>query len=132
MARAQLRVLILGATSGIAAATARLYAAEGASLLLVARNAEATAGLAKEMMALGAASCETACLDLAATAGADALAALVDRLGGVDHIHIAYAIMPEQALAASDLSVAADVIGTNYTSAAIWALTSANLLERLE
>jgi decaprenylphospho-beta-D-erythro-pentofuranosid-2-ulose 2-reductase len=130
MARAPLRVLILGATSGIAAATARLYAAEGASLLLVARNEPRVVEIAAEMAALGAMSCETACLDLTATAGTDTLAALGDRLGGVDHIHIAYAIMPEQALAASDLSVAADVICTNYTSTAIWALASANLLER--
>ena len=35
-----LRVLMLGANSGIAEATARLYAAEGAALLLAGRDAE--------------------------------------------------------------------------------------------
>lgn len=123
------RVLILGATSGIAAATARLYAAEGASLLLVARDPQRLEALRIEMLTLGASSCLTALLDLAATASADALQALVTQLGGVDHIHIAYAIMPEQRLAAADLGVAARVIDTNYTSTAIWALAAANLLE---
>jgi decaprenylphospho-beta-D-erythro-pentofuranosid-2-ulose 2-reductase len=130
MAGAPLRVLILGATSGIATATARLYAGEGARLLLVARDAQRLGELAAEMSALGASACQTACLDLAATASAETLADLVARLDGVDHIHIAYAIMPAQALAASDLSMAADMIGTNYTSTALWALASANLLER--
>lgn len=124
------RVLILGATSGIAAATARLYAAEGAELLLVARDGRRLGELAAEMLALGAASCLTATLDLATSPSSGALDALVAQLGGVDHIHIAYAIMPEQKLAAAEFDVAARMIDTNYTSTAIWSLAAANLLER--
>src|SRR5688572_14788276 len=91
-----LRVLILGANSGIAEATARLYAVEGASLLLVGRNAEPLQANAAELLKLGAAKCQIAVLDLAGADQAVELPRLAGLLDGVDHIHIAYAIMPEQ------------------------------------
>ncbi len=124
-----MRVLIIGATSGIAAATARLYAAEGASLLLVARDERRLAVLAVEMRALGAAACETATLDLAAADAVKELQGFTVRLGGIDHIHMAYAIMPPQVVAAAEPEFARSVMETNYVSTALWALASANLLE---
>lgn len=124
-----LRVLILGASSGIAEATAQLYAAEGAALLLVGRDSNRLAALAGRLLTLGASRCETAELDLVAADPASALPALAARLGGVDHLHIAYAIMPEQSLAAADLAVAARMMATNYTSTALWSLAAADLLE---
>jgi decaprenylphospho-beta-D-erythro-pentofuranosid-2-ulose 2-reductase len=123
------RVLILGANSGIAEATARLYAAEGATLLLVGRHAGRLDSLADELRKLGASRCETAVLDLVAADPATQLPALASRLGGVDHLHIAYAIMPDQSAAAADLSVAAGMMATNYSSTALWSLAAANLLE---
>jgi short-subunit dehydrogenase len=128
-AAAPLRVLILGANSGIAEATARLYAAEGAALLLVGRNAGRLQALADALLQLGAGRCEIAVLDLVTADPAAELPALAGRLGGVDHLHIAYAIMPEQALAAADLAVAKEMMTTNYTSTALWSLAAANLLE---
>lgn len=128
MAGGVLRVLILGATSGIAQATARIYATEGASLLLVGRDAGRLAKIAGEMTSLGAkAGWEV--LDLAQANPEQELRRLIGMLGGIDHVHIAYAIMPEQAVSAANLSTAAQVMGTNYTSTALWALAAANLLE---
>jgi len=124
-----LRVLILGANSGIAEATARLYAAEGAALLLAGRHAGRLAALADELRKLGASRCETAVLDLVAADPGSELPLLAARLGGVDHLHIAYAIMPEQSAAAADLAVATQMMTTNYTSTALWSLAAANLLE---
>jgi short-subunit dehydrogenase len=124
-----LRVLILGANSGIAEATARIYAAEGASLLLVGRSAERLQAVAQSLLAIGATRCETAVVDLAASDQAAELPRLVASLGGADHIHIAYAIMPTQTEAANDLAVAAAMMTTNYTSTALWSLAAANLLE---
>lgn len=128
-ATAPLRVLILGANSGIAEATARLYAAEGAALLLVGRNAERLQPLADALLQLGTSRCEIAVLDLVTADPVVELPALAARLGGIDHLHIAYAIMPEQPLAAVDLAVAAQMMTTNYTSTALWSLAAANLLE---
>jgi short-subunit dehydrogenase len=124
-----LRVLIFGANSGIAEATARLYATEGAALLLVGRHPGRLATLAETLTQLGASRCETALLDLVAADPAAELPLLATRLGGVDHLHIAYAIMPEQSVAAADLAVAAKMMTTNYTSTALWSLAAANLLE---
>ena len=129
MAGKPLRVIVLGATSGIAQATARLYAAEGADLLLVARDAAALGRLQTEMLALGARSCELDTIDLTTASPATELPRLSEQLGGADHIHIAYAIMPPQPAAAADLAIARAMMETNYTSTALWALAAANLLE---
>lgn len=129
MAGVSLRVLMLGAYSGIAAATARLYAAEGASLLLIGRDETRLRELAQELRSIGAVRCDWQVLDLAQTDPAIELPRLAGLLGGVDHVHIAYAVMPTQVLAASDLSVAREVMETNYTSTALWALAAASTLE---
>jgi len=129
MAGEPLRVIMIGANSGIAEATARLYAAEGADLLLAGRDAGRLASLAKSLLAAGARRCETVVLDLAAVDQSAEIPRFAAMLGGVDHIHIAYAIMPEQSVAAADLAVATQMMNTNYTSTALWALAAANLLE---
>lgn len=129
MAETALRVVIIGATSGIAAATARLYAAEGASLVLAGRDRQRLAGLEAEMLSLGARSCRSVALDLATADAEEELKRMAEAAGGVDHIHIAYAIMPPQPVAAADLTVARAMMDTNYVSTALWALAAANLLE---
>src|SRR2546430_12463985 len=59
MLRRMERVLVLGATSAIAQQVARLYAARGASLFLVARNPERLSAVAGDLRVRGA-SVETA------------------------------------------------------------------------
>ncbi|WP_255462382.1 SDR family NAD(P)-dependent oxidoreductase [Granulicella sp. WH15] len=58
------KILVLGATSGIAEATCRIWATEGASLFLVARNAEKLAAVAADMKTRGAAFVDSAVVDL--------------------------------------------------------------------
>lgn len=125
----QLKVAIIGATSGIAEATARLYAAEGASLLLAARNAERLEAIATDLRVRGGTLVETHALDLSAADAAARLADYAARLGGLDHIVIAYGIMTDQAEAERDADKAAQMITVNYTSTAAWSLAAANLLE---
>ena len=62
------KVIILGALSAVAEQTARLYAAEGAELLLVARDPERLGAVAADLKVRGAARAEVAALDLAAEA----------------------------------------------------------------
>jgi decaprenylphospho-beta-D-erythro-pentofuranosid-2-ulose 2-reductase len=125
------KVIILGAASAIAEATARLYAAEGADLLLVGRHGERLDAIAADLRLRGAARVETAVLDLAAVDDPGAgFAGLVAALGGVDHVLLAYGILGDQKTAERDTTVAAAGLAVNFASAAGWALTAAEALER--
>lgn len=123
-----MRVIILGATSAIAEATARLYAAEGAELLLVARQPERLAAIAADLRLRGAARVETATRDLAGID--DAFAGFVATLGGVDHILLAYGVLGDQKAVEHDPQAAQTSLMVNFTSAAAWALAAAGVLER--
>jgi NADP-dependent 3-hydroxy acid dehydrogenase YdfG len=61
---AKAKVLITGASSGIGAATAEAFAAQGAQLILLARRQEKLAEVAEKCRALGATKVRTAKLDV--------------------------------------------------------------------
>src|SRR5450631_874478 len=92
------RVLILGATSAIAQAVARLYAQEGARLALVARNGQYLDVVASDLRVRGASALWTQVADLL---DVERHAALVDQaqqaLGGLDVALVAYGLLPVQA-----------------------------------
>jgi len=72
-------VIVTGAARGIGAATARAFAKEGATLYLVDREAEALAGIAKELK------CESEVVDVTNEAAVRAsVKHAVERHGGVD------------------------------------------------
>lgn len=124
------RVIILGGTSGIAEATARLYAAEGAALLLAGRDGDRLATVAQDLRARGAAVADIVVLDLATEQDpASRLREMATTLGGVDHILLAYGVLGDQAQAERDIAAAARLLEVNFTSAAGWVLAAANLIE---
>ena len=112
-----LKILVLGATSGIAEATCRLWAGQGASLFLVARNAEKLAVVAADLRTRGAAYVDTAVADLDDTEKhAELLAHAINSLAGMDVAYLTHGILGDQAAAEHDFGHAAQILHTNFIS----------------
>ncbi len=126
------RVIVLGALSAIGIATARLYAGEGASILLAARNAERLAQVAADLKARGAARVETAVLDLDGDSrdAAQHLAAWSEALGGVDDVLLFYGYLGDPDKARADAGELSRILSVNFTSAALWAEATAEILRK--
>ena len=110
------KVLIFGATSGIAEATARIWAKQGASLFLVARNDARLAAVAADLRTRGAAYVDTAILDLDNIEQHPALCArAVESLNGLDVAYLAVGILGDQSSAEQDTNHALQIVHTNFT-----------------
>lgn len=126
---AGLRVLVLGGASAIAEATARLYAAEGARLVLAGRDAARLEAVAQDLALRGAGAVVVEAGDLAQDAGPARLAQMCRHFDGFDHVLIAYGVLGDQAGASGDPQEAARLLQVNLTSAAQWADAAAAMLE---
>ncbi|HEY1724626.1 MAG TPA: SDR family oxidoreductase [Steroidobacteraceae bacterium] len=91
------RLLIIGATSAIAEATARLFAARGDAILLVGRDAERLNAIAEDLKLRGAGLAVPYPLDLRELQlHSPMLEAAVARLGGIDMVLIAHGTLSDQ------------------------------------
>lgn len=123
-------LLIIGATSAIAEATARRFAAAGTRFYLVGRNAEKLAAIARDLEIRSGQPVHAETLDL------DRLEehpALLERaaqaLGGVDLALIAHGTLPDQAACQRSADMTLAAIHTNALSAISLATALANLFE---
>lgn len=124
------KVLIIGATSAIAEATARLYAAEGARLFLVARGAEKLAALAADLRARGAAEALAETLDVNDLDRHEAALAQADEaLGGIDVALIAHGTLPDQKACEASFELTLQELQTNALSTLSLLTHLANRLE---
>jgi decaprenylphospho-beta-D-erythro-pentofuranosid-2-ulose 2-reductase len=111
------KILVLGATSGIAEATCRIWAAQGASLFLVARSEQKLSAVAADLKTRGAAYVDTAVADLDDTTQHPALLAhAINSLGGMDVAYLAHGILGDQGKAEQDFETAAQILHTNFVS----------------
>ncbi len=118
-------IFIIGATSAIATATARLYAGRGARLFLAGRDARRLETLADDLRVRGAAEVATHACDLADFAGHDALiSAAREWLGTIDVVLIAHGILGDQRAEEADFDKALANLQIN-------ALSPISLLTRL-
>ena len=124
------RIVILGATSAIAEATARLWAVEGARLVLVARDKDRLEPIAAHLKTLGAAETRLVALDCATADARAELTRMVEELGGLDILLLAYGALGDQRALEKDPAAAAQLIQTNFTSAVLWCLAASEILER--
>ncbi len=112
-----MNVLIIGASSAIAVASARLFAARSASLFLVARNEEKLAELAADLKVRGATKVGEQQLDvLDHDQHAAAIKNAQDFLGDIDVALICHGSLPDQELMETDFSAARREIDVNGLS----------------
>jgi short-subunit dehydrogenase len=111
------RILVLGATSGIAEACIRLWATRGDSLYLVARNADKLTTVAADARTRGASHVETAVANLDDTAAhPELLAHAINSLGGLDVAFLALGVLGDQHEAEHNVAAASQIIHTNFTA----------------
>ncbi len=122
------RVLVLGATSAIAAQMASQYAARGDSLFLVGRNPDKLARLRERLGArvVGHLECD---LDDTAANGSRVEEAIA-KLGGVDIAVIAHGVLGDQLASEHQWCSAEQILLTNLLSPISLLLPLANHLER--
>jgi len=124
------KVLILGATSALAQATARLLARDGASLLLVGRNSAKIDSVKHDLTVYGAATISTVVQDLDDINSHDQLVTTANQtLGGIDIALIAYGSLGDQKTAESNFGEAHKIIHTNFVSCASLLTHLANYFE---
>jgi len=124
-------ILIIGATSTIAHATARLFAAEGARFFLVGRSASKLDAVRDDLRVCGALEAGTYALDLTDLAGhAAMLDVAIAALGALDMVLIAYGSLSDQAACEASVTKTMDEWTTNCTSVIALLTLLANQLER--
>lgn len=111
------KILVLGATSGMAEACIRLWAKRGDALYLVARNPDRLAVVAADARVRGAGSVGSAVANLDDTAAhPEMLAHAINWLGGLDVALLAMGVLGEQSQAERSFSVTNQILHTNFTA----------------
>lgn len=110
-------VLILGATSAIAQATAQLLAQRGVSLFLVGRDAARLDAVADDLRVRGAGQVETLAIDLTDHDRHDEIVtAALDRYPDLDTALIAHGVLPDQKACERSAAAALESVDTNFLS----------------
>jgi len=111
------KIIIFGATSAIAQATARRYAQRGARFYLLARDPDKLATLAADLRARGAQATHTAVFDandIEAQTGV--IDTAIDTLDGFDIALIAYGTLGDQRQCETSVALTLQELGTNAFS----------------
>jgi decaprenylphospho-beta-D-erythro-pentofuranosid-2-ulose 2-reductase len=110
-------VVIIGATSAIAQAAARLYARRGDKLFIAARNQATLATLAEELRSLGASAVSSETFDAQQPSTHAALiASAISALGAIDTAVVAHGELPSEDECRSDWQTAQRCFEVNLLS----------------
>jgi decaprenylphospho-beta-D-erythro-pentofuranosid-2-ulose 2-reductase len=111
------KMLIIGATSAIAEATARLFAVDAERFYLVVRNSDRLDAVARDLRIRGAVQVETQVMD---ANNLDEHAAMIERaieaLGGLNTVLIAHGTLPDQRACEKSTVVTLSELQTNCLS----------------
>ncbi len=112
------RILIVGATSAIAEATARIFAERGDSLYLVGRKANRLESIAADLKVRGSPLVGVEALDANDVAAHEPLLARAEQtLGGLDTVLIAHGTLSDQKACEASVDLTLQELSTNGISA---------------
>jgi decaprenylphospho-beta-D-erythro-pentofuranosid-2-ulose 2-reductase len=112
------RLIIFGATSAIAEATAREFAHRGDALFLVARSPERLQAIADDLKTRGASKVAVHCQDLRDSSANEAiLSEATEALGGLDAALLAHGTLSDQKACENSTELLLDEFNTNALSA---------------
>lgn len=110
-------VLILGASSAIAQEVAKLMAADGARLFLVARDPVRLDIIADDLRVRGAPQVDVLAVDLLERdRHPEIIAAAVDALSGIDTVLVAHGVLPDQAACEASVEAMLATMDVNFLS----------------
>jgi short-subunit dehydrogenase len=123
-------ILIIGATSAIAQATIRLYAAQNANLYLLGRNLEQLETIAADAKIRGANQVDYAALDVNQFDSHEAvLNQVFEKLETLDTVLIAHGTLPNQTACEQSVAVTMQELNTNALSTVSLLTLLANRLQ---
>jgi decaprenylphospho-beta-D-erythro-pentofuranosid-2-ulose 2-reductase len=122
------RILIIGATSAIAEATAREFAARGDTLFLAGRNAPLLQTIADDLRLRGATIAGTAVIDVVELEALPALVAYgMESLGGLDQALIAHGTLSNQNACEDSIAALREEFTVNALSVMVLCLALARV-----
>ena len=128
----QTGLVVVGATSAIASAYARLAVQQkpgAVALYLIGRNADALEAMAADLRARGARAVTVRACDMADTPDPAAeVRAAQDYLGRLDEVLVAYGSLPDQAKTEANAADLHEALRVNFTSTALWLQAFANAM----
>jgi len=125
------KILIIGAASAIAEATAQLFAQRGASLFLLARSREQLEVIAADLRIRGAAAVHFETFDVNETERHTAvLEQAVEALGGLDTVLVAHGTLPDQHACEQDIGMLRRELDTNGVSSVLLLMQLAQHFEQ--
>jgi decaprenylphospho-beta-D-erythro-pentofuranosid-2-ulose 2-reductase len=124
------RIIILGAASAVAEATVRIWAAQGARLVIVARDRSRLDVLSSDLKIRGASEIVTIALDCSKAIVALESNAMVELRGGLDIMLLAYGALGDQKRLEGDRDALRELIETNFTSAVAWGSSTSTVPEQ--
>ncbi|MCO6429467.1 MAG: SDR family oxidoreductase [Deltaproteobacteria bacterium] len=117
-------ILIIGATSAIAAATAARFVSQDARFMLLGRDEQKLKSIKSDLLARGAAHADFIACDLSATGEIKERSSLVlNRMPEINLLVLAYGVLGDQTASENDPLKAVAEINSNFTSAAAWLLS---------
>ena len=125
------KVLIIGATSAIAQEVAKIYAAAGSQLILVARNSQKLQQVAQDLRVRGADNVEILSLDLTDNERYEEIIVTTDKLlGGIDIALIAHGTLPDQKACEASINDTLQELQINLLSTVSLLTLLANYFEK--